>query len=166
MITWTDEQTATLKKMHTDGEVVPQIAEATGMTPGAVSGKLFRLGLCTPRNEQWGKGRAKRIQPRRTPEQLFTGKAKRMAAAADMRAMFACVEIVDLPPDQSAVAVNHKQLTDKICHWPIGDPRDLEALRFCGEKTGDSYFEVYCERHCQAAYLPFAWRPKYAQAAE
>ena len=44
---WTDERVATLKQMHADGEVVPQIAQATGMTPGAVSGKLFRLGLCT-----------------------------------------------------------------------------------------------------------------------
>lgn len=166
MIEWTDDRVAALKKMHTDGEVVPQIAQMLGLTPGAVSGKLFRLGLCTPRNEQWGKGRAKRIQPRRTLEQLSTGKAKRMAAAADLRAMFACVEIVDLPPEESAVAVNHKKLTDKICHWPLGDPRDLDALRFCGEKTGDSYFEVYCARHCQLAYLPLAVRPKYTQAAE
>lgn len=159
---WTDDRVATLKKMHADGEVVPQIAAATGMTVGAVSGKLFRLGLCTPRNEQWGRGRAKRISTRRTPEQLSTSKARREAAAADLREQFACVEIVDLAPDQSAVAVNHKQLTDHICHWPLGDPRDLDALRFCGEKTGISYFEVYCLRHCQLAYLPL----KYAQAAE
>jgi hypothetical protein len=153
---WTDERVATLKKMHAESESVSQIAVAVGMTVGAVSGKQFRLGLCTPHNEQWGKGRAKRIKPR----------VRREAAAADLREQFACVEIVDLPPDQSAVAVSHKQLTDKVCHWPLGDPRDLDALRFCGEKTADSYFEVYCERHCQLAYLPLPVRPKYARAAE
>jgi hypothetical protein len=164
---WTDERVATLKKMHGDGEVVPKIVEATGMTKGAVSGKLFRLGLCTPHNEQWGKGRAQRIKSRAARmDRSNAGRLKREAAAADIREQFAAVEIVDLPPDQSAVAVSHKQLSDKICHWPLGDPRDLDALKFCGEQTADSYFEVYCPRHCAMAYIPLVSRPKYMQAAE
>src|ERR1035437_1441995 len=114
MVGWTDERVATLKKMHTDGEVVPQIAQTLGLTPGAVSGKLFRLGLCTPHNEMWGKGRAKRIKSHtQRMDTSNSGRLRREAAAADLREQFACLEIVDLPPDQSAVAVNHKKLTDK-----------------------------------------------------
>ncbi|MBV6632682.1 MAG: global cell cycle regulator GcrA-like protein [Alphaproteobacteria bacterium] len=41
------------------------------------------------------------------------------------------------------------ELTDRMCKWPIGDPRDPD-FRFCGKQTSNGL--PYCETHCQQAY--------------
>lgn len=41
------------------------------------------------------------------------------------------------------------ELTDRMCKWPIGDPRDKE-FRFCGKQTVKGL--PYCEHHCSQAY--------------
>lgn len=160
---WTDDLVATLKKMHADGESVSQIAATVGMTPGAVSGKLFRLGLCTPHDEQWGKGKAKRIKSRaQRMDTSNSGRMKREAAAAYLRAQFSCVEIVDLPPGQSAVAVKFLQLNDRTCRWPLGDPRQPDFV-YCGAVPFED--RPYCERHTRIAYVPLGSRLPFMQAA-
>jgi GcrA cell cycle regulator len=42
-------------------------------------------------------------------------------------------------------------ITDRMCHWPIGDPSENE-FHFCGRKprTGSPY----CEAHARKAYQP------------
>ena len=41
------------------------------------------------------------------------------------------------------------ELTDRMCKWPIGDPRDSD-FRFCGKPTKNGL--PYCEDHCLQAY--------------
>ena len=40
-------------------------------------------------------------------------------------------------------------LTDRMCRWPIGDPRS-PAFRFCGRATVPG--ETYCREHSRKAY--------------
>ena len=44
-------------------------------------------------------------------------------------------------------------LTASTCRWPIGDPRNLGTLRYCGDTAQSG---PYCERHARLAYLPRA----------
>jgi hypothetical protein len=41
-------------------------------------------------------------------------------------------------------------LTLFSCRWPIGDPHDLTAFRYCGEAAHSA---PYCNRHSRLAYL-------------
>jgi GcrA cell cycle regulator len=41
------------------------------------------------------------------------------------------------------------ELTDRMCKWPIGDPRDSD-FRFCGKQTANGL--PYCHDHCSQAY--------------
>ena len=49
------------------------------------------------------------------------------------------------------------ELTDRMCKWPIGDPRDSE-FRFCGKQTISGL--PYCGEHCSKAYQHAAPRKK------
>ena len=83
----------------------------------------------------------------------------REANAGKRRFHFAAIEIVDLPPEESAVAVPFFGLTNKNCHWPLGDPRDMDAMRFCGADKFDE--KPYCLRHCRMAYIEPPKRPNH-----
>ena len=41
------------------------------------------------------------------------------------------------------------ELTDRMCKWPIGDPRDND-FRFCGKQSANGL--PYCQDHCLQAY--------------
>lgn len=42
-------------------------------------------------------------------------------------------------------------LTDRMCKWPIGDPKSNE-FRFCGRSVRAGY--PYCQEHVRVAYQP------------
>jgi GcrA cell cycle regulator len=46
-------------------------------------------------------------------------------------------------------------LTDRICKWPIGDPRDAD-FHFCGRASSEGL--PYCPDHARRAYQPPARR--------
>jgi GcrA cell cycle regulator len=46
-------------------------------------------------------------------------------------------------------------LTDRICKWPIGDPRDAD-FHFCGRGSAEGL--PYCSDHARRAYQPPARR--------
>lgn len=41
------------------------------------------------------------------------------------------------------------QLTEKTCHWPVGEPRE-PGFFFCGGDAVED--EAYCSFHCRVAY--------------
>ena len=43
-----------------------------------------------------------------------------------------------------------KDLTNKTCKWPIGDPQE-DDFKFCGAKS-DTEESSYCEFHTKMAY--------------
>jgi hypothetical protein len=53
-------------------------------------------------------------------------------------------------PDSKPVRL--MKLLNGMCRWPIGDPQNHEAFRFCGAgcNSGDSY----CDAHKKMAFAP------------
>lgn len=170
---WTEERAEIVRSMWADGKSASQIAAALGnVTRNAVCGKIDRMGL-TRRGLMAPKIRRvsfrgvkapRRVKPRKGGARSmfatdFTGereqgstasRIERETKAAERRARFEAFEIVDLPPEQSATAVPLLKLTDTSCRWPLGDPRDLKAMRFCGAYHYEG--RPYCLRHCKMAY--------------
>lgn len=165
---WTEERVRRLKALHEAGLTCSQIAcELGGVSRNAVIGKIHRLGMvpsvvsgrmrtraaiaarrpATPNSH--AKLKLPRIE-RQKREEGAAARARRETQCAELRARFECVEIVDLPPDESAVAVPFLKLSATTCRWPLGDPRDLAAIRFCGAEPYQDY--PYCSRHCVVAY--------------
>ena len=69
----------------------------------------------------------------------------RRAAASPMRRVepLPPVELEDMP------GATILTLTDRICKWPIGDPRD-PAFQFCGRNSAEGL--PYCAEHARRAY--------------
>lgn len=168
-VPWTAARIAALKKYQADGFSSAEMAAALGgVTRNAVIGKITRLGLAPGKeyNAQMVRHGVKTRVPRVRPQvndglqfdkikpearrEGFNARYEREQRAAELREKFQAVEIVDLPPDESAVAVEFMQLSDATCRWPLGDPRDFKNMLFCGEKPHKDY--PYCTRHCLLAY--------------
>ncbi|MDO8596395.1 MAG: GcrA family cell cycle regulator [Sulfuricaulis sp.] len=147
---WTDARTERLRAMLADGVSDIDIAHAFGITRNSLIGKRVRLGLF--RGRERARTEAHRPRKRRATITRSTTKAERIANSARARAQFEAVEIVDLPPDESAVAVKFEDLNAHTCRWPLGDPRDFKAMRFCGAEPVTNL--PYCARHCQMSYQP------------
>lgn len=166
---WTDERVAKLKRLWADGLSAKQIADTMhGLSRSAVLGKAYRLRLpmrrtqtCVKRIKHAVNGHAVAVpKPRRVrppaerrfarPERDNLSHAEREHRAAERRRNVDKMEAFDLPPEHSATAVRLVDLATEHCRWPLGDPRDLNALRFCGAEKYREY--SYCERHCRVAY--------------
>lgn len=79
---------------------------------------------------------------------------EREKAAEKLRAQFACTEIVELTPEQSATACTLMELTRKTCRWPIDNTTTPATMRFCGAEPRDG--RPYCAHHCKIAYRGFS----------
>ena len=58
---------------------------------------------------------------------------------------------LEIPVEQRKTLL---QLTEKTCHWPIGDPGSGDFF-FCGGEANDS---PYCTFHSRVAYQPMTDR--------
>ena len=147
---WTDERVELLKKLWADGLSASQIAaELGGITRNAVIGKVHRLGLS---------GRAKSpssASPR--PRKARSSGHMMRVPRASMRGNTALAydyemepepELIEIPLEQRKTLL---QLTEKTCHWPVGDPSSPEFF-FCGGKALSSL--PYCAHHSRIAYQP------------
>src|SRR5579859_6367434 len=124
VLTWSDDRVEQLKKLWEAGLSASQIAAELGnVTRNAVIGKVHRLGLS---------GRAKSPSssaPR--PRKARTGGMMRVPRAA-MRGNTALAydyepepepELIEIPVAQRKTLL---ELSEKTCHWPIGDPGSPE----------------------------------------
>jgi GcrA cell cycle regulator len=165
---WTDVRVAMLKKLQIEGLSCRKIAAALGnITKNSVIGKLRRMGLSNgiktgPRKskepkplrlEPFARTRAvchwdkqPKVTPvRRDPKSI----AERREHAEQLRAEFACNEIIDLTPEQSATKCTLMELNRHTCRWPLGNPSQ-EDFGFCGAEPIDD--RPYCAPHCRIAY--------------
>jgi GcrA cell cycle regulator len=67
-------------------------------------------------------------------------------------------EPAQLPPPPAEL-LKIENLSDAVCHWPIGDPRDLENFRYCGAAVGAGRSN-YCVTHHSLAYVAGSRRRK------
>lgn len=152
LIAWTDDRVASLKKLWEAGQSASQIAnELGGVTKNAVIGKVHRLGLT---------GRAHPVAERKPRTRRADTSYLRQIKRPSYRGSAVPAVVMEAAPEPVAqpdniIAFHHPvalmELTDAVCHWPVGDPRAADFF-FCGGKavTGMSY----CAHHCRMAYQP------------
>jgi GcrA cell cycle regulator len=151
---WSSERIEQLRSLWHDGLSASQIAvHLGGITRNAVIGKAHRLGLTgrpSPiKNRAAG---ASRPRPVRRPRVEHVAHQPRAVAAPQPRRIEPPpppVEIEDVP------GATILTLTDRICKWPIGDPRHPD-FHFCGRASAEGL--PYCADHARRAYQPPARR--------
>lgn len=137
IMSWTDERVALLKQLWGEGKTAAQIAKelGNGVTRNAVIGKAHRLklsGRVSPIQQNEKTPVAKKEQ---TPQQPIK---KIIAGNSNTK-----------PPKTSKNGVKLADLKEKMCRWPVGDPREAD-FHFCGENAIPGL--PYCETHAKIAY--------------
>ena len=149
---WTDEQIATLKKLHFDGLSASLIGQEIGVSRGAVLGKLFRLGLCRVNSDRKvplkKKERKKRARATGFAVMTLGQRAQRLGRLRVWKAFN--------QESKPSTFCTLMELTMDRCRWSIGEP-DSENFGYCGGKR-----EVgsYCAAHVRIAYVPVKKRKK------
>ncbi len=170
-MSWTDERIALLKKMWKDGKSAADIAKtlAKGVTRNAVIGKAHRMGLSnrpSPIKKSDAPAPAKEAVKKDPPKKdpPITEAASPAAAAKKIVPPVVVSGVKHNPLARGEIAEPRKfekeaippgggvaliDLTERMCRWPIGDPRE-DDFTFCGRniRTGTPY----CPEHAGAAY--------------
>lgn len=167
---WTDDKIAALRRLASDGLSGAQIAkELCAASRSAVIGKMARLGIPfandhtraarLQRRDTQLRAKVERLIPRPRPPKPASTKttkaqiAERRAAAPitrDRIAFLDATELTDLPAEDASHAVSFFDLADNSCRWPIGDPRSLNTIKFCGKHSGKD--RSYCDHHHRIAH--------------
>lgn len=182
---WTLAMIDELKTRHAAGESAQQIAVGMGlmgaagyMTRDMVLGKLWRLGMCTPKSIKLdANGHIVKTRPRPrqrppSPDHPFrnaVAQARRKREVkeqvsgklgqwtSDTKRMTAPqlpVDGVHDVPGMKYVAL--EDLERSHCRWPLWShdrkPWDSRAVRYCGASAEDGM--PYCACHASIAYAP------------
>jgi GcrA cell cycle regulator len=160
---WSNERIEQLRSLWHDGLSASQIAtHLGGITRNAVIGKAHRLGLTgrpSPiKNRSVG---VSRPRPQRRPRVELAPTPRAVAAAP-----IAQPRHVEPPPPlelEDMPGATILTLTDRICKWPIGDPRHPD-FHFCGRASAEGL--PYCAEHARRAYQPPARRGEREEPAQ
>lgn len=169
-MSWTDERIALLKRMWKEGKSAAEIAKTLGkgVTRNAVIGKAHRMGLsgrpspikkpaapkkeavAAPKKERASAAPAAPAAPAaRGKKAAITPPAANAKASAQLNKEAEELKTIEkeIVPLGGGVALI--DLTERMCKWPIGDPRDPD-FTFCGRgiRTGTPY----CPEHAAMAY--------------
>ncbi|WP_395682256.1 GcrA family cell cycle regulator [Inquilinus sp.] len=141
-MSWTEERVAQLRQLWGNGKSASEIAEILGgVSRNAVIGKAHRLELS---------GRPSPIKRKEDEEEEEVAVATPVAAEAQPAAAVEKVAAKPVPERKSGGATI-LNLTERMCKWPIGDPRDKD-FHFCGKASHANF--PYCIEHAQIAYQP------------
>lgn len=147
-MSWTDDRVSLLKKLWSEGKTAAEIAgELGGVTRNAVIGKAHRLKLSSRVSPiQQNKKKTAKPEADSVPvkKEKPAAKSNKTAAAAPKTRPAEEVAII-----QKGDGVHMAELKERMCRWPIGDPRDAE-FRFCGCKVHSGL--PYCAEHAKMAY--------------
>ena len=139
---WSEERTATLKKLWLEGLSASQVArQLGGVSRSAVIGKVHRLGIMVRETPVRQRASSIRVPSRMASRQRPAREATSIARPA---AAFERVE-EDLLPTSGILGLGAHS-----CRWPIGHP-DSEDFGFCG-RPKLSARGSYCEQHSQGAF--------------
>lgn len=158
-MSWTDERIALLKKMWKEGKSAAEIAKSLGkgVTRNAVIGKAHRMGLSgRPSPIKKTAAPKKEAAPKKDPPKTTRSKKTAAPAAApSTKASSPAKEAAEdvklfekdvIPPGGGVALID---LTERMCKWPIGDPREPD-FTFCGR--GIRPGTPYCPDHAAMAY--------------
>ncbi len=131
-MSWTDERVALLKRLWGEGKTAAEIAKALGgVTRNAVIGKAHRLKLSN---------RISPIQQNERKEDRVPEMKKQLKVKT---------VLVSKPANMSFKGLKMIELKERMCRWPMGDPKD-ENFAFCGCTSTPGM--PYCEDHARMAY--------------
>jgi len=131
-MSWTEERVALLRKLWGEGKTAAEIAHALGnVTRNAVIGKAHRLKL------------SNRISP------IQQNTKKTIVRANDSKQQTRSKRPVIREEDIKIEGRSLAELKDKMCRWPIGDPKDDDFM-FCGCLAVSGL--PYCPDHSRLAY--------------
>jgi hypothetical protein len=134
---WTEERLTILADFFEAGWSHELIAQALGVSKGAISGKLDRLAEADPK--KWTRSATIiSIRPDRTAAAAKT--EERRAQAALAKAL-----------EGSVVGVTMLDLEPHMCRWPMAYTTEQT---FCGD--GRALPSSYCRDHARAGVLPSA----------
>lgn len=170
-MSWTDDRIGVLKRMWKEGKSAAEIAKALGkgVTRNAVIGKAHRMGLSgrpspikkdtAPKKKAAESAPARKkatstATPQKTPRasarkpvaETKSVTSKKKATALREPEQVVPMEKEAVPPGGGVALID---LTERMCKWPIGDPRDAD-FTFCG--LGVRQGTPYCPQHAAAAY--------------
>lgn len=160
-MSWTDERIGLLKKMWKEGKSAAEIAKTLGkgVTRNAVIGKAHRMGLSgRPSPIKKPVSVKKEATAKKTASASVTTSrdaSKKAPAAANAKINPALareteelkkIERETVPPGGGVALID---LTERMCKWPIGDPRE-DDFTFCGRSIRQG--TPYCPDHAAAAY--------------
>ena len=136
-MSWTDERVTQLRQLWGNGKSASEIAEILGgVSRNAVIGKAHRLELS---------GRPSPIKRKEDEEEETVVVAVETAAPA-------VAKVPARPaPERKSGGATILNLTERMCKWPIGDPRDKD-FHFCGKSAHGNL--PYCAEHAAIAYQP------------
>lgn len=191
---WNDARIERLKKLWADGYSASQVSrklaedceeDETGPTRSAIVGKVHRLKL--PARKRSGivvalpkQIKAPALVPEPTPAPAKPALPKKSAFPETPRAknQFDIAKRAAIAANEPGLPAKYAtkptgegvsilELTDGNCHWPLGDPRNLD-FEFCGRpaalksafrrggrsRNDNDVFAPYCLGHCLIAYRP------------
>lgn len=134
-MSWTDERVDLLKNLWGEGKTAAEIAKELGdVTRNAVIGKAHRLKL------------SNRVSPiqqsqKKAPPAKLPAEAKAETAQKQK-------ELIATSTGKKG-GVSMVELKERMCKWPIGDPRE-SGFHFCGGEGVPGL--PYCSDHAKIAY--------------
>lgn len=155
-MSWTDERIATLKKMWKEGKSAAEIAKTLGkgVTRNAVIGKAHRMGLSGRPSPIKKPAPVKKEAPAKKETAAAPARAAKKSAPAPKANPALAKEVEELKSIQKSMippggGVALIDLTERMCKWPIGDPREPD-FTFCGRTNNTG--TPYCAEHAAMAY--------------
>lgn len=155
---WTDENIETLRKLCAQGLPFSVIGARMGITRSAAIGKASRLRI--------GKSPSKPTAADRKPVTNFGKRILTPPHIVQMKRLEAMKPPAPEKLDADApvpLMIPLLDLTEQMCRWPHGDPRDA-GFGFCGHEK--SFGVSYCDFHQRAAFqkTPVVLRARKAMA--
>ena len=149
-MSWTDERIEQLKTLWGRGMSASDIAEQLGdVSRNAVIGKVHRLGLSgRAKSPSSNAPRPRKVRSSGHMIRVQRPQVRGNTALAYDYEVEAEPEMLEIPQEQRKTLL---QLSEKTCHWPVGDPSTPDFF-FCGGESAND--QPYCAFHCRVAFQP------------
>ena len=152
-MSWTDERIGLLKRMWKEGKSAAEIAKTLGkgVTRNAVIGKAHRMSLSGRPSPIKNPPPSKKDLLKKDVKNLKKNAVPSAGALKNPQTLKEVEELKNIgkdvvPPGGGVALVD---LTERMCKWPIGDPREAD-FTFCGRNIRIG--TPYCPEHAAMAY--------------
>lgn len=165
---WTDERLDRLRAIIVDAPAKSTATDIAayfgcGVTRNGIIGVCTRENIAMPGKGEAGRSRRDDVvsahpKPPRPPASSPRPSATRDSHKAPTVSGGAA--LVPAPPIRAdhfiAIPMSPRvtivDLNEAMCRWPLGDPSDFDAFRYCGCPAPGS--SAYCAHHSKIAYQP------------